>query len=497
MSYYDLREYLQRLEDAGEYRAVDIAVDRHLEAGAIAQRLAEAGGPAVHFRNIRDEGNGATLVGGTMSRGSRWLWAKVAIALGLPPETAHRDLLEEVVRRREAPIRPMEIRKGACKENVLRDSDVNLAQLPAPLIHGDDGAPCLSSWGFTVIEEPGSKRVIWEVLPHMVTGRNELCTGLSATGAIGSQFYRRYEPEDKPMPFAIVLGAPPLLPLAASFRLRRGSASAADVASGLQRAPLQIVRCETSKLCVPANAELIIEGVVHPRRRARLPSFPSIFGYRNPGQQEHPVWEVTAMTFRSNPVLPFAAWGVPVTEAHLARSLDCDSQLRMEFLRRGTPATGVYTPPWMAGAAVVVASKVIYTAFSQSIAGIIRSTEATRHIPYVFVCDDDIDVTNPTSVFHAMGTKCHPHRDIWQIQNTLALGSEAWLKAGERSPDGQQKGASAIFDCTWPLDWDRSIAVPPRVSFDQCYPQAMQQRIIEEWSTTLGFPAEKDRPVVA
>jgi 4-hydroxy-3-polyprenylbenzoate decarboxylase len=388
----------------------------------------------------------------------------------------------------------MQIRKGVCKENILRDGEIDLNQILAPLIHGGDGAPCLSSWGYTVVEEPGSNRVIWEVLPQRIIGKNELTTELPETSAIGAQFYRRYEPEGKPMPFAIVIGAPPLMPLAASFRLRRGSASAPDVAGGLQRAPVQIVQCETSKLCVPATAEMVIEGVVHPRRRANAPSFPNIFGYRTPGENPYPVWEVTAITFRSAPVLPFASWGVPVTEAHLARSIDCDSQLRQEFIRRGTPASGVYTPPWMAGAAVVVASKIIYTAFSQSIAGIIRSTEATRHIPYVFVCDDDIDVTNATTVFHAMGTKCHPHRDIWQIHNTLALGSEVWFSEMERNKRGQQRGAAAIFDCTWPLDWDRSIAVPPRVSFDQCYPAALQKQVLDEWTAVLGFPAELDRP---
>jgi 4-hydroxy-3-polyprenylbenzoate decarboxylase len=497
MADYDLREYLQRLEAAGQLRRVDVEVDPELEVGAVAQRLAESGGPAAHFTQVRGAAGGASLVCGTLSRGRRFLWGKVALALGLEAGTRHADLLEEVVKRRDAPIRPLQVRNGACKENRLTGTEVDLSSLLAPLIHGGDGARCLSSWGFAIAEEPGSGQVAWEILPHLVVGRNELVAELPEWSAIGSIFRQRHATSGKPMPFAIVLGAAPLLTLAASFRVRRGSAGAPDVAGGLQRAPLQLVKAETSSLLVPASAEMVLEGVVHPTRRAAVPSFPNVLGYRAPTRAEAPVWEVTSVTFRSSPVLPFAAWGVPVTEAHLARSIDCDSQLRQEFIRRGTPANGVYTPPWLAGSVVVVATKVIYTAFSQSIAGIVRSTEATRHVPYVFVCDDDIDVTNPITVFHAMGTKCHPHRDMWQLNDTLALGCEPYLGSAERNPRGQQRGASAIFDCTWPLDWDRSIAVPPRVSFDQCYPKALQEQILAEWSGPLGFPREIDRPAAS
>ena len=56
------------------------------------------------------------------------------------------------------------------------------------------------------------------------------------------------------------------------------------------------------------------------------------------------------------------------------------------------------------------------------------------------------------------------------------------------------RAARAIFDCTWPLDWDKAIAVPPKVSFDQCYPKALQEKVLREWSAELGFPREIDRP---
>ncbi|MFO1376323.1 MAG: UbiD family decarboxylase [Steroidobacteraceae bacterium] len=493
MPHNDLRDYLARLDHAGQFRRYDAAIDTRFEVGAVAQRIAEKGGPAIQFNGLKGGVAGVSLVGATMNRASRSIWAKVAHVLELDPSIRHAALLEEVVRRIESPVKPMQVRSGPCKRNVLRGDEIDLDTLPAPWIHGDDGGRCLSSWAATVVQEPGSNYVVWDVIPHLIHSRRELTAPIAAESLIGSVF-RRHQVNGTPMPFAIVLGGPPVVPLAAAFRRGRGGGSAPDIAGGLQRAPLQLVGCETSTLMVPATAEMIIEGVVHPGRSLPAGRFPGTFGYTTAGTREASIWEVTAITHRDAPILPFATWGVPVTEMHLARSLDCDSQLKQEFLRRGTPASHVFSPPWLAGSAIAVSTKVPYTAFSQAIAGLIRITEGARTVPYVLVCDDDIDITNPVSLFHALVTKCRPGRDTWQIQSTCAAADAPYLDTESRAAG---HGPAMIFDCTWPLDWDRSIAVPPRVSFDQCYPKDLQERVIAVWSAEYGFPRESDRPAGA
>ncbi|MCX7178829.1 MAG: UbiD family decarboxylase [Proteobacteria bacterium] len=491
MAHYDLREYLEKLDKAGEFRRHTAAVDTKLEVGAIAQRIAEKGGPAIQFTGVAGGPDGASLVGATMNRGSRQTWAKVAHTLEMDPLTSYHAMLEEVVRRMDSTVKPMQVRTGPCKENVLSGADIDLEKMLAPWIHGDDGGRCVSSWGFTVVQEPGSNFLVWDIVPHLIHGSKELVAPIKADSPLG-KVYARHKASATPMPFAIVLGGSPVAALAAAFHRRRSGSSTADVAGGLQRNPMQLVKCESSELLVPATAEMVIEGVVYPTRTAAIGAFPGSFGYVTERQATSPLWEVTTITHRNKPVLPFSTWGVPITETHLARSLDCDVQLKQEFIKRGTPAAGVYTPPWLAGSAVAIGTKVPFTAFSQSIAGIVRSTEGTKNIPYVLVFDDDIDVTNPISMFHALVTKCRPGRDTWQIHNTCAATDAPYLDAETRALG---KGAAMIFDCTWPLDWDRSIAVPPRVSFDQCYPKDLQEKILAAWSTELGFPKESERPV--
>lgn len=493
MAHYEFRDYLEALERNDELRQVDDAVDPRLEVGAIAQRIAEKGGPAIHFKNVIGAPEGATLVGAAMNRGSKFTWSKIAIALGMDPTIRHNDLLEEAMKRLDASVKPLQVKTGVCKENIITGDAVDLHKMLAPTVHGGDGAPCISSWGITVIQEPGSNYVVWDVIPHLVVNRNQLAGAIPRDTQIGKIFSEKYEPTGTPMPFAIVIGVAPTTILAAAFRRKRGGPGVVELAGGLQRAPVHLVNCETSTLMVPATSEMVIEGVVLPGKRIEAGPFSGTAGYRTEKKFESPVWEVRAITHRNKPVLPFATWGVPITEIHMARSLDADLQLKQEFIKRGTPVSGVYTPPWLAGAAVAVGTMVPFTAFSQAIAGIVRTTEGTKNIPYIIVCDNDIDVTNPVVLFHAMVTKCRPGRDTWQIQNVLGAGDAAHLTAKERS---LRRGASMILDATWPLDWDRSIAVPPRVSFDQCYPKELQEKVLAEWTSELGFPKETDRPAL-
>lgn len=81
---------------------------------------------------------------------------------------------------------------------------------------------------------------------------------------------------------------------------------------------------------------------------------------------------------------------------------------------------GVYTPPWLAGAAVAVGTMVPFTAFSQAIAGIVRTTEGTKNIPYIIVCDNDIDVTNPVVLFSRNGNQV-PSRPRHLARSRMSL----------------------------------------------------------------------------
>jgi len=487
----DLRGSLLRLEEAGELQRIDSEVDPHLTVGAISQRLAERGGPAVHFKNVQGADHGVTLVSGILSRGRLGLWSKFAASLGIDPKSEYRDVLEQVTRRVESPIRPLQVSNGQCKEVTVSKGEIDLETLAAPTLHEGDGGPCLTSWAFTIVADPDSNYVAWDLIPLMVQSKNTLSGQLSTDTNVGQIFHEKYAKSGKPMPFAIVFGGGPMATVASAFRRGRMGTTDPEVAGSLQRSPIQLVKCETSDLLVPANAEMILEGVVHSNQTVPSGPFASSFGYRMSAQNEGPVFEVSMITHRHDPILPFCAWGTPISDIHIVQGLDRDAQLKAKFESAGAQVIDVFSPPWLAGSVVAISTKVPYTAYSQSVASVVRMTEGSKYVPYVLVCDDDIDITDPVSLFHALVTKCHPERDTWIIKNSEAAADAPYLTEDDIH---RNRSARAIFDCTWPLDWDRSIAVPPKVSFDQCYPEALQQKVLQDWVSKFGFPDETERP---
>ena len=288
----DLRGCLQGLEEAGELQQVDSEVDPHLTVGAISQRLAERGGPATHFKNVQGAKHGITLVSGVLARGSLGLWSKFAVALGMDPKSEYRDVLEEVTRRVESPIRPLQVASGLCKEITIGKNDVDLESLAAPTLHDGDGGRYLTSWAFMVVADPDSNYVAWDLVPLMVMSKNTLSGHLSTDTNVGRIFRDKYAKSGKPMPFAIVFGGGPMATVAAVFRRGRSGFTDPEVAGSLQRSPIQLVKCETSDLLVPANAEMILEGIAHSDKMVRSGPFASSFGYRTSAQDEGPEFEV-------------------------------------------------------------------------------------------------------------------------------------------------------------------------------------------------------------
>jgi len=491
LAHLDLRDYLQALERVGELHRVDAEVNPHLEVGAIAQRLAERGGPAVHFRTVKGAGYGVSLVGGLLGRGCAGLWSRAAIALEMSPEANYREIRDEIVRRCESSIRPMQVSGGLCKQFIISGKDLNLEALAPLLLHDGDGDRCLTSLAFTVAGEPGAGYVAWDLLPLNVLSRNTLSGRLTQDSNVARIWRARYAATGQPMPFAIVFGGPPTAIMAAAFRRRRGPITDPEIAGTLQRAPVQLVKCETSDLLVPASAEMILEGVVSPDAQAETGTVAGSFGYRVRGSYRGPIFEVRMITHRRDPILPMCAWGTPTSDFHILQGLDRDAQLKARLEKTGAPVVDVFSPPWLAGSVVAATTKVPYSAYALTVSGIIRSIEGTKYTPYILVCDDDIDITNPVSLFHALVTKCHPARDSWIVKESIADPDAPYLSDEERECG---TAARAIFDCTWPLDWDKSIAVPPKVSFDQCYPPTLQEKVLREWSAGLGFPREVDRP---
>ncbi len=471
MAFKDVREFIDRLEKEGEVQRIEEEVDWNLEAGAMLRRSAEEGLPAPFFQKIKGYPEGYRLFGGTLAKFNR-----IAIAMDMDPNTHHSELIEEYIRRRQQPIKPVLVKDGPCKENIHVGDEADLLEFPVPMVHEGDGGRYIGTWHVTICKDLDSEWVNWSMQRHMVHDKNT-CGILAAPFThLGGIYVKSYEPKNKPMDIAIAIGVEPISALCAASPIQYGI-SEVDIAGGIRGEPVELVKCETVDLAVPATAEIVIEGEIRPHDRRDEGPFGEWTGHMASVVQPRPAIHVRAITHRNNPILTMSCVGIP-TDDDLVQSLGM-GVLYLEALRgRGLPVTGVCVPPeTSSGLFAVVAVKTTYANMAEDVAHIIWGTRQGFATPYIVVVNDDVDPFNLTQWLHALASRCHPYRGIVRLEHTH---NSPLLPSLDRHGRQYAMGAKAYFDCTWPLDWD-PVDVPKRVSFSEAYPLEVQQKVLAKW----------------
>jgi UbiD family decarboxylase len=138
-------------------------VDPHLEAAAIARVAYETNGPAPLFENVKGAKHGLFRILGApnaLRADRKTRYGRLARHLGLPPTATMKDILNKMLSAADQPpLQPTVVYTAECKENILKGDQVNLEQIPAPLIHKDDGGKYIQTYGVCVLCGPWDARI--------------------------------------------------------------------------------------------------------------------------------------------------------------------------------------------------------------------------------------------------------------------------------------------------------------------------------------------------
>ena len=472
MPYKDHRDFFAALEREGELQKIQEEVDWDVEVGAISRRNYERYGPCLLFENIKDYPKGYRI-----SNGTSGTWARVAMALGLNKDASLREIYRAYEEGLAKKIPPTTIDKSVapCKENIMLGDDVDLYQFPAPMVHEGDGGRYIGTWDCVICKDPETGWTNWGMYRFMVHTQNWLTGWPQYTSQLAKIFRDHYLPHNKPMPIAIVLGADPVSHIVATAPLPLQE-DEADYAGGMAGAPIELVRCETSDLMVPANAEIVIEGELQPDKIAPDGPFGEYPGFRSGTMCEGVAVKVNAVTYRNDPIVTMICIGTPPDDSSIAASLSAAVSMKNGLKRRGVPVTEVYVPPEGVTHLIIVgvesggpdiARKVLdyFTA---------RRVMTNKHI----VVGPDVDVFNMNEVLHAFATVCHPGRGIqYEWYEGRANSLTPFYSPDERR---RLKGVSVVFDATWPPDWSQEI-IPIKASFNEIYSKEIQDKVITNW----------------
>jgi len=285
---HDLRSFAEQLEKDGELVRINKEVDRRYELAALLVQLEKAG-KAFIFEKIR--GASFPLIGGLFNSPAR---LGKSIGKETPPGYSHRDHAKFFAQAVQSPIAQEEVSSGPVKEVVLTGKDIDLGQIPVPTFFELDSGPFITG-AVGISRDPVHGQLNMGFYRGWITGKDTVVVNASSMSDL-RRIYAAAEESGQPMPIALAIGVPPALLMAASGKTPAGL-SEIDIAGGLMGKPIKMIKCETSDLLVPADAEIIIEGVVDTSLRLEntLGEFAGQYG-----PEVAPQTRVTAITHRKN-----------------------------------------------------------------------------------------------------------------------------------------------------------------------------------------------------
>ncbi|MBK7136062.1 MAG: 4-hydroxy-3-polyprenylbenzoate decarboxylase [Rhodocyclales bacterium] len=457
MRYRDLRDFIAQLESLGELKRVRTEVDPRLEMTEVCDRVLRAGGPALLFE--RPKGHSMPVLGNLFGTPHR-----VALGMGAESLAALREVgtLLAALKEPEPPkglkdawdklplirkvldMAPKQVSSAPCQEIVREGQDVDLSRLPIQTCWPGDAAP-LITWGLTVTRGPLKTRQNLGIYRQQVIARNKvIMRWLPHRG--GALDYRDHclKHPGQPFPVAVALGADPATLLGAVTPVP-DALSEYQFAGLLRGARTEVVKCLDSDLQVPAAAEIVLEGVIHPGETAVEGPFGDHTGYYNE-QAEFPVFTIERMTMRREPIYHSTYTGKPPDEpAMLGVALN---EVFVPLLQKQFPEiVDFYLPPeGCSYRLAVVSMKKQYPGHAKRVMfGIWSFLRQFMYTKFIVVVDDDIDVRDWKEVVWALTTRVDAGRDTLIAQNTpidyldfaspvAGLGSKMGIDATHKWP---------------------------------------------------------------
>ncbi|WP_168929246.1 4-hydroxy-3-polyprenylbenzoate decarboxylase [Crenobacter intestini] len=433
-TYRDLREFIAQLEADGELKRITRPVSPHLEMTEIGDRVLRAGGPALLFERPERDGVRYTYpvlanLFGTPERVARGMGAdsvdklrEIGATLAYlkepEPPKGLRDAWDKLpLLKQVLSMAPKEVSKAPCQQIVWEGSEVDLEQLPIQHCWPGDVAP-LITWGLTVTRGPNKKRQNLGIYRQQVIGKNRVIMRWLAHRG-GALDYREFCARNPgtPYPVAVVLGCDPATILGAVTPVP-DTLSEYQFAGLLRGARTELARCIGSDLQVPARAEIVLEGHIHPDDTALEGPYGDHTGYYNE-QDRFPVLTVDRITMRENAIYHSTYTGKPPDEpAILGVALN---EVFVPILQKQFPEiTDFYLPPEGCSyrMAVVSINKQYPGHAKRVMMGVWSFLRQFMYTKFIVVVDDDVDTRSWQEVIWAITTRMDPVRDTVLIENT-------------------------------------------------------------------------------
>ena len=461
MAYSDLRAFIAELENRRLLKRIAAEVDAELEITEISDRVVKAGGPALFFDRVKGYSMPVvTNLFGTLER--------MKLALGVEYLDRIGDELLSFLQQSELPTTfwgklktiprlaklssflPKDVKSGPCKE-VVQINKPSLAGLPVLKCWPEDGGPFITlPLVFTRDPETGRRNVGM----YRMQVYDETTTGMHwHIHKDGAEHCGKLRGWTEKMPVAVALGADPVLIFAAAAPLPPGIDEVL-FAGFLRKEQVELVKCETVDIEVPAHAEVILEGYIDPNETRLEGPFGDHTGYYSLADQ-YPVFHLTCVTHRKNPIYPATIVGrPPMEDAFIGKAIE---RIFLPLMRLTLPeVVDMNMPPeGVFHNCVIVSIKKRYPGQARKVMCALWGLGLMMLAKLIIVVDEDVNVQDMSEVMWRVFNNIDAGRDVMTVDGPLdALDHASPLPhlGTKMGIDATRKGTSEGHHRQWPGD---------------------------------------------
>ena len=271
LPHMDFRAYIEALKADDDLVEINQECDPHLEVGAILRKVVENDEKVPLFNKLKGQDKNGLwrVVGalGALRSDPKTRYGRLARHVNLPITASIKEIQDKLITAKSLPpVPPRVVETGPCKDFHLTQDEFDLTKLPSPMLHQSDGGRYIQTFGVHILQSPDGKWTNWSIARAMVLDKHHL-VGLMFEPQHNWKIREMWKKEGRDMPWALVFGLPPAAMMAASMPLPDGL-SEAEYIGALGGSPLELVKCDTNGLHVPATAEIVFEGTCSITRTA-------------------------------------------------------------------------------------------------------------------------------------------------------------------------------------------------------------------------------------
>ena len=434
----DLRGFIEALEADGQLARISRQVSIRHELADVGAALARTGTGAGLFENV----NGSRwpiFCGGIASH------RRTAIALGCQPNEII-DVMDSVLDQANG-IAPVRIEQAAWQANRVSGDDLADFDLPIPTHSRGDGGAFITG-AVTVAKDPVSGRGNLGDNRMLRLGPTRFGFNVNEWRDVGTFWKSRDEP-DSPFPIALAIGLDPAIMIAAGVKT---PVDELFIAGAIRGAGIEVCKGTTVDIDVPASAEIVVEGMLHPADRKPEGPLAEFHGYHGETWNS-PTFEVTSISWRDDPIYQTIVPGW-YEHVYLGNILPREPLLR-RFVRHLDPTADVHIPPYGNGFLAIIQIDRDNPGSPKNLA--MAAMAAHINIRNVVVIDRDIDIHEPSDLHWAITNRVHWEDDVFTVAS--AQGHEM-----DPTADTRGVGTKVGIDATYKRerrDYGERVAYAP------------------------------------